>query len=198
MFLGPNTERRTGLGLPVEERVTSHIWRTEIERRLHETVTATIVGRYGLRFFNGSLAERDTTFWTLGPQLEWRLNHRIAITAAYLYERGLSDGREQIQLKDDVSYRQNFASLGVTVEVMPRLACTASYAYRRKQFTSELAGDSNNGVVDTTHQGTIELLYRLTPAAAVTVGYQRTQRSSNAATRDFFNNNASLGVQYQF
>ena len=72
------------------------------------------------------------------------------------------------------------------------------YAYRRKGFTSDLAGDNNRGVVDTTHVGSAELRYRISSAASVTVGLQRAQRGSNAASRDFFNTNTSVGLQYRF
>jgi hypothetical protein len=198
LFLGPNTERRTGQRLDEEERVTSHIWRLQLERRLTEFLTATLVGRYGLRQFNDVFAERDTTFWTSGPQLEWIVNPWLALTTAYLYERGLADGRQEVQFKDDVSYRQHFASLGATARMSTSLSVTVGYAYRRKVFTSEIAGDSNRGVVDTTHQGSAELRYEMSQAAAMTLGFQRSQRSSNAGSRDFFNTNTSLSLQYRF
>lgn len=198
LFLGPNNERRTGRRLEEEERVTSHIWRLQLERRLTEFFTATLVGRYGLRQFNEAFAERDTTFWTSGPQLEWALNSWLRLATAYLYERGLSDGRQEVQFKDDVSYRQHFASLGATAWMNPSLSLTVGYAYRRKMFTSEIVGDSNRGVVDTTHQGSAELRYEMNRATAVTLGFQRSQRSSNVGTRDFFNTNTSLGLQYRF
>ncbi len=198
LFLGPNHERRTGQRLDEEERVTSHIWRLQLERRLSEHLTATLVGRYGLRQFNEVFAERDTTFWTSGPQLEWNLNSWLTLATAYLYERGLADGRQELQLKDDVSYRQHFASLGATAQVSRSLSVTLGYAYRRKVFTSEIVGDSNRGVIDTTHQGSAELRYEMSRAAAMTLGVQRSQRSSNAGTRDFFNTNTSLSLQYRF
>ena len=198
LFLGPNHERRTGQRLDEEERVTSHIWRLQLERRLSEHLTATLVGRYGLRQFNDVFAERDTTFWTSGSQLEWRLNSWLTLATAYLYERGLADGRQELQLKDDVSYRQHFASLGATAQVSRSLSVTLGYAYRRKVFTSEIVGDSNRGVIDTTHQGSAELRYEMSRAAAMTLGVQRSQRSSNAGTRDFFNTNTSLSLQYRF
>lgn len=198
LFLGPNNERRTGRRLEEEERVTSHIWRLQLERRLTEFFTATLVGRYGLRQFNEAFAERDTTFWTSGPQLEWAVNSWLRLTTVYLYERGLADGRQEVQFKDDVSYRQHFTSLGATAWVSPSLSVTVGYGYRRKMFTSEIVGDSNRGVVDATHQGSAELRYEVNQAAAVTLGFQRSQRSSNVGTRDFFNTNTSLGFQYRF
>ncbi|MCE9534874.1 MAG: hypothetical protein K8R65_00490 [Nitrospirae bacterium] len=175
LFLGPNYERRTGQRLDEEERVTSHIWRLQLERRLTEFLTATLVGRYGLRQFNDVFAERDTTFWTSGPQLEWMINSWFTLATAYLY-----------------------ASVGATVRLNPAWSVTAGYAYRRKEFTSEIAGDSNRGVIDTTHQGSAELRYEMSQATAMTLGVQRSQRSSNVGTRDFFNTNTSLSLQYQF
>jgi hypothetical protein len=198
LFLGPNNEHRTGLSLPEEERVTSHVWRLQLERRLTHSVTATLVGRYGLRRFNDAFAERDTMFWTVGPQLEWAVRPWLSLAVAYLFEQGLADGREQAQFRDDVSYRQHFASIGATAWVNPALSFTVGYAYRQKIFMSEILGDSNRGAVDTTHQGSAELRYELSPAAAVTLGFQRSQRSSNVGARDFFNTNTLLGVQYRF
>lgn len=198
LFLGPNTERRTGLRLPEEERVTSHIWRMQLERRLSESVIGTLVGRYGLRQFNDVFAERDTAFWSAGPQLDWIVGPRVTLSLAYLFEQGLADGREQTQFKDDVSYRQHFTSIGATVQLTEPLSFLVDYAYRRKEFTSEIAGDSNRGVVDTTHQGSAEFQYRLSAAATMTLGVQRSQRLSNVASREFFNTNTSLGIQYRF
>lgn len=198
LFLGPNTERRTGNRLQEEERVTSHIWRVQLERRLADAWTVTLVGRYGLRLFNDVFAERDTRFWTSGPQVEFAATSWATITLTYLYERGLADGRHEPQFNDDVSYRQHFSSLGATFQLSRRLFLDLAYAFRRKEFTSELPGDSNRGVVDTTHQGTTEFQYVLTDAARLTLGFQRSQRSSNSAARDFFNTNASLGLEYRF
>lgn len=198
LFLGPNTERRTGLRLPEEERVTSHIWRVQLERRLSESVFGTLVGRYGLRQFNDVFAERDTAFWSAGPQLDWMVVPRVTLSLAYLFEQGLADGREQTQFRDDVSYRQHFTSIGAIVQITGPLSFLAGYAYRRKEFTSEIVGDSNRGVVDTTHQGSAEFQYRLSPTAIMTLGVQRSQRLSNVTSREFFNTNASFGVQYRF
>ncbi len=198
LFLGPNDERRTGLRLPEEERVTSHIWRLQVERRLIESVMATLVGRYGLRQYNEAFAERDTTFWTVGPEFGWAIRSWLSVTVAYLYERGVADGRQETQFKDDISYHQHFASLGVTMWLQPALSATVGYAYRQKLFSSDIVGDTNKGVTDSTHLGSAEVHYQLTPVSVVTVEVQRSQRSSNTATRDFFNTNISLGMQYRF
>jgi len=62
LFLGPNQERRTGTLSFQDERVTSHTWRAEFERRLNEELSTALIGRYGLRFYNDAFAERDTSF----------------------------------------------------------------------------------------------------------------------------------------
>ena len=67
LFLGPNFERRTGTRSIQEERVSSHHWRAELERRLTDTVTGTLITRYGLRRYNDSFAERNTNFSPSGP-----------------------------------------------------------------------------------------------------------------------------------
>lgn len=89
--------------------------------------------------------------------MEWAARSWLSFTVAYLNERGLADGRALVQFRDDVSYRQHFASVGATVWASSALSVTLGYAYRRKIFTSEIVGDSNRGVVDTTHQGSVEI-----------------------------------------
>jgi hypothetical protein len=198
LFLGPNVERRMGARLMDEERVTSHVWRAQVEHTFNREWTATLVGRYGLRLYNDAFAERDTKFWTLGPQIAFGATSWLTLTVAYLYERGLADGRQEVQVRDDVSYQQHFLTVGSTFLLGRGFFLDLGYAYRRKDFTSDLAGDSNRGVVDTTHAGSAELRYRMSSAASVIVGFQRAQRSSNAASRDFFNTNTSVGMQYRF
>jgi len=198
MFLGPSTERQTGLGLQEEERVTSHTWRLQLEQRLAESSVVTLVGRYGLRFYNEVFSERDTNFWTVGPQLRQQVRPWLTLTLNYLYERGLADGRHEPQFKDDISYYQHFVSVGTMFQLSHRLSLDLGYVYRRKEFTSGIVGDSNRGVNDVTNQGTAEFRYLLTDAAAATLGFQHDQRTSNSATRDFKTTNTWLGIQYRF
>lgn len=198
LLLGPNVERRSGARLVDEERVTSHVWRMQLEQRLSDDWSGTLIARYGMRQFNAAFAERDTTFWTLGPHISYRGVSHLVFTVGYLYEQGLAAGRDEVQFKDDVSYHQQLLMAGVTVTVTPRLSLDLAYVYRHKRFTSTIVGDSNNGVRDTTHQGSFEIGYRMTDAWLVTVGFQRTQRESSAGQRAFFSDNLSLGVDYRF
>ncbi len=198
LFLGPSVERQTGQRLQEEERVTSHTWRMQLERQLDDRWMVTLVGRYGLRFYNQVFSERDTTFYTLGPRLQYRPTSWATVTLDYLYERGLADGRDEPQFKDDVSYRQHFVSFSTLFQLTAPFSLGLTYVYREKQFTSQIVGDASNGAVDHLHQGTAELHYDVSRAARVTWGFQRTQRSSNVGTRDFFNTNTSLGLEYRF
>ena len=197
-FLGPATERQTGLNLQAEERVTSHTWRVQLEQRLAERSVMTLVGRYGLRLYNEAFSERDTNFWTVGPQLRQEVRPWLTLTLSYLYERGLADGRHEPQFKDDISYYQHFASVGTLFQVNRRLSLDLAYVYRHKEFTTGIEGDPLRGVNDVTNQGTAEFRYLLTDAATVTLGFQQVQRTSNSTTRDFKTTNTWLGIQYRF
>ena len=198
LFLGPDIERRSGNRTVQEERVTSHNWRAEFDRRLSNEVTATLVGRYGLRLYNEAFAERDTQFYSVGPRVNYRAASWIEFELGYLYERGLADGRQQPQLLDDVSYYLHFLSFTTDVQLMPKLALSLLYVYVQKIFTTDVTGDTHQGRQDVTHQGRAELRYQFVQNLSGTLGYQRTQRSSNQALRDFHDNIFSIAGEYRF
>ena len=75
--------------------MTSHTWRVQLERKLNDRSMATLVGRYGLRFYNEAVSERDTTFYTIGPRLELHATSWATMTLDYLYERRYADGRNK-------------------------------------------------------------------------------------------------------
>lgn len=197
-FLGPNIERRTGSNLIQEERVSSQTWRTELEHRVNESWTLTLIGRYGLRSYNDAFAERDTKFWTLGSQVQYALNPRVAMSLGYLYERGLADGRGNTQFNDDVSYRLHAVSAGTDLMLTESLSLHLAYIYRRKDFTSDLLGDTHLNRHDNIHQGMAELRYRLTASTSLSASFQQTQGVSTVVTRDFYDTIYSLGGSYRF
>jgi hypothetical protein len=198
LFLGPNFERRSGQRTIQEERVTSHRWRMELEHRLTERWTATLIGRFGLRMYNEAFAERDTQFYSGGPEVSYRVTPWATLTLGYLYERGLADGRNEPQFQDDVSYFLNMFSAGAEVRLLPKLTLSLQYLYLRKNFTSGIAGDPHVGRVDQTHQGWTELRYQLTSRAILTASFQQTQRTSTNIDRSFQDSILSIGVVYQF
>ncbi|MGZ8422851.1 MAG: hypothetical protein ACXW34_08200 [Nitrospira sp.] len=198
LFLGPNFERRTGTRSIQEERVSSHTWRAEVERHVSESVTAALIGRYGLRLYNESFAERDTTFWTIGPRVDYRATDWMMVTLSYLYERGLADGRQETQFMDDVSYYLHMLSVGTELHLHSRFDLELTYIHRRKTFTSGLAGDTHLNRFDSTHQGIAELRYRVSSAATMTVAYQYGKRTSTTVLRDFNDSIVSIGAEYRF
>jgi hypothetical protein len=197
-FLGPNTERRTGSNLIQEERVSSHTWRTELEHRVNESWTLTLIGRYGLRYYNDAFAERDTKLWNIGSEVGYVVNSRVTLTLGYLYERGLADGRGNVQFNDDVSYRLHAVSAGMDLTLIEPLSLHPGYIYRRKDFTSELPGDTHFNRQDSSHQGMAGFRYRLTSATSLSASFQRTQRTSTVVTRDFNDTIYSLGEEVSF
>lgn len=198
LFLGPNFERRTGTRSIQDERVTSHIWRVQLERALSDVLSVTMTARAGLRLYNEIFAERDTVFYTLGPHVEYAARPDLTLSLGYQHERGLADGRGDARFNDDISYRQHFVSAAGDLRLAPALSLTLQYAFRRKDFTSDLAGDTHLGRRDTTHQGAAELRYALSDTTAVALGFQHTQRTSTVTTREFNDTNMSLGVQHRF
>ena len=198
LLLGTNTERRSGARVLLDEKVTSHQWRVELERELNRDWTAALIGRYGLRFYNDAFAERDTHFTTIGSRAAYAASTRLAWTLSYLYERGLADGRGDRRFNDDVSYRQHFLSAGPEIHLADAATLSLFYVYRHKLYTSDLAGDTHFNRLDHTHQGIAEFTYAMNHATAVMMGYQRTQRDSTNQTREFRADLYSIGVRYTF
>lgn len=198
LFLGPNFERRTGARSIQEERVSSHHWRAEVERRLTQNLTGTLVTRYGLRRYNDSFAERDTNFGTVGPRIDYRAADWLTLMVTYLYERGLADGYEQPQFADDVSYYLHMVSAGLEFRLHREWDLGLTYIHRRKTFTSGIVGDTHVDRFDATHQGIAELRYHLSTAATAMLSFQYGKRTSTNVLRDFQDSIVSIGGQYRF
>lgn len=198
LFLGPNFESRTGQRTLQEERVTTNGWRLEVNRRVSEALTASLVGRFGLRTYNEAFAERDTRFWSAGPSLVYQVTPWAKALLNYMYERGIADGAGDTRFNDDVSYRLHHVSGGTELSFVKRWSLALTYTFQRKNFTSDLVGDTHLGRQDTLHQGLIELGYRPKDALSFTISYQRTQRSSSNSLRDFNDTIYSIGGEYRF
>lgn len=198
LFLGPNFERRTGNRLIEDERVTSHTGRVELERKLGDRWVVAAIGRGGSRLYNEAFAERDTKFWTIGPHLSYAWSDRVTVSLGYLFERGYADGAGDTRYNDDISYRQHMVSAGLDAGITDSVSLHLLYLYRRKDFLSELIGDTHLNRHDDAHQGAAEIRYAMTRAATVTLGFQRTQRNSTVDARSFSETQISLGGQYRF
>lgn len=198
LFLGPNFSVQTSPSSLQEERVSSNGWRAEVERKLSEDWTVALIGRYGLRLYNQPFVERDTTFYTGGGQAGYLAAPWARLTLAYLYERGLADGRNNLQLKDDVSYVQQFISFKTEFRLADPLTLDLDYVFRLTDFTSTIIGDSHRHRQDVTNQGLAELRYATTKALALSLSVQQTQRTSTASASGFNDTITSVGAQYAF
>ncbi|HSA61625.1 MAG TPA: hypothetical protein VLE03_05250 [Nitrospiraceae bacterium] len=195
-LLGENEDRLTHT--LTEERVTSHIGSFRFEQRLSENVEVRLLGRVGSRIYNQAFSQRDTTFWTIGPHLAWRVREGVKLVLGYHYERGVADGREQPQLKDDVSYINNYVTAGIEAELTRRLSLELGVHYERNDWTSSLGGDERNGTNEKVFQGEIMFLYRLTEQTGLTVGFQRSNRRQSFESESVYNTNVSVGATYRF
>lgn len=197
-LLGDNEERRSGTHSVQEERVTSHIGSIRFDQRLSENWELRVLGRVGSRNYNEAFAERDTTFWTVGPHLDWRVTDRFKLFLGYHYERGLADGRNQPQFRDDTSYINHFVSAGVEAKVVERLEMELGFHFERNNWTSAIVGDERYGAHETILQGEMMFFYRLTDQARLTFGFQRSQRRQSFEHESVFNTNVSVGATYRF
>ena len=181
-----------------EVRTTSHVWRAELQRQITNRWAVTFISRYGLRFYDEPFTERDTRFWSIGPQIEFTVGSWSTITVAYLYERGLAAGRDDPQTDLDMSYFLHYASLGVRFELAKPLWLNLGYIYRFRGWTSDLAGDIELGRRDVTHQGTGEIRYAVSDSLHLKLGFQQTQQHSTLESRSFHSSTVTYGVEYRF
>lgn len=196
LFLARNTQRSTGI--KADERVTAHIYSAHLEGRPTEDLTLRLLTRYGSRDYNAAFSNRDTTLWTVGPHVEWAAARWLDITAGYHYERGLADGRNQPQCKDDVSYINHYLALGLMIKPVENHAIFLGADYEHNIFTSTLAGDERRGEKEDIYQWELEYRRTLSAPAVFTAGFQRSERVSNIPARSVPDNNTWLGLEYTF
>lgn len=198
LFLGENEDRRPGGDGLADEVVTSQIASARIERRLTKNIEVRLLTRVGIRRYNDAFAQRDTNFWTIGPHVEWRVSERVKLGLSYHYERGLADGRNEPQLRDDVSYVNSYVSADVDVELMARLTLAAAFHYERNDWTSGIVGDVRNGAHEDVIQGEVMLVQQLTESIRAMAGFQRSNRRQSFEPDSIKNTNVSLGVAAVF
>ncbi|NGZ61073.1 MAG: hypothetical protein CV081_11315 [Nitrospira sp. LK265] len=196
LLLGDNESRRTDS--IQEERVTSHIGSLRLEHNLSKQWEVRLLARYGARLYNDEWAQRDTTFWTIGPHLVWHFMEHYAIVAGYHYERGLADGRNQPQFEDDTSYVNNYVTIGLEAEVTHRLSAEISVHFERNDWTTGIEGDERKGGHETVWQGQCTFRYRVAERVAVLAGFQRSQRKQSFEGEIAYDTNLFLGGSYTF
>jgi len=147
---------------------------------------------------NDTFSIRNTDFWTLSPHLDWQLSHRVKCGFGYHYERGLADGRKQIQFKDDVSYENHFITVDLDVELMERLSLMTAVHYERNNWTSSTVGDERRDAHENIIQGEVIVVKRLTERLRGFAGFQRSNRKQSFETEGLTNTNFFLGLDGTF
>lgn len=182
----------------VNERVTSHIGYIRFEQRLSDHWEFRLQGRIGKRLYNDPFAQRNTTFWTIGPHIFWRATDHLKLFVGYHYERGLAGGRNEFEAEEDFSYVNHFFAVGFDAELMPRLELEVDFHYERNNFTSGIPEDERNGGHENIFLGNGRLLYKLTNQTALTLSFQRGQRQQNFHQTHDHNTNVGVGVIHRF
>jgi len=198
LFLGDNEDRRTEDESLAEERVTTHFWVAELEHRVMESLNLRFLGRYGLRWYNEAFAQRDTRFWTVGAHLEWEVLPWIELVLGYHYERGLADGRKEPELKDDISYVNNFVSMELGIDLTDWTSLHFGFDYERNDFTSGIPGDVHRDGYENIFQGDVEFRHTFTKSLDIAVAYQRGRRKFSFESNTAFINNAWIGGTFRF
>lgn len=197
-FLGDNEDRHPGQTGLAEESLTSHIWSARLERDLTPDLEVKLLGRFGLRRYNEAFSERDTNFYTIGTHAEYRLSRRVKLGFGYHYERGLADGRNEPQLKDDVSYVNHYFTVDLDIELMKRLSLLTAFHYEYNIWTSDITGDERNGAHENIYQGEVILVHQIAEQVRVFAGVQRSNRKESFEPSAVKNTNVGLGVQATF
>jgi hypothetical protein len=196
LLLGDNESKRTDS--IAEERVTSYIGSARLEQRLSDDWEVRLLTRYGARLYNDPFAQRDTTFWTIGPHLVWHATKRINFTLGYHYEKGLADGRHQPTLRDDTSYSNHYVAFGLESEITERLGLELGLHYERNNWISSIVGDERKGGHETVIVGEFNARYRLSERCRLRAGFQRSPRKQSFEKDVVYNTNVSVGVSYLF
>lgn len=196
LFLARNVQRSTGA--KADERVSSHIYSAHLEGHPTQDLALRLLTRYGSRDYNAAFQNRDTTLWTVGPHAEWAATRWLDVTAGYHYERGLADGRNQPQAKDDVSYINHYVAFGLMFKPIEQHAIFLGGDYEHNIFTSTIVGDERQGQKEDVYQWELEYRRTLSEKAVFTAGFQRSVRSSNLPARSTSDNNTWLGLEYKF
>jgi hypothetical protein len=197
--LGKNVLRRgNGAESEHDEQLTNHFWSIHLDQPLTNSLTVRLLGRYGLRNYNAPFQHRDTQFWTLGPHIEWTIQPGIELLLGYHYERGVANHQKAVNVDDDISYVNHYASAELKLRVLERLSAIFIVDYEHNAFTSQYVNDEHRGASENLFQGEIELLYELDKSATVKLGWQHGSRKLTSETHSVNNNNIWLGVDYAF
>jgi predicted porin len=130
--------------------------------------------------------------------VDWKIKPWVKLGVSYHYERGLAEGRNEPQFKDDVSYINHYISADLDFDLTERLALLTALHYEINIWTSNIVGDERNGAHENVYQGEAILTYRLTQSMRAFAGVQRSNRKESFETEGAKNTNVGIGLNFAF
>ncbi len=186
LFLGENEERpleESGTGPPslADEELTTHYWAGGIGQDIPgiEDLKLILFGRYGMREYDKPFTHRDTNFWTIGTHVEFAATPMVDLALGYHYERGLADGRNEPDLRDDLSYYNHFVTGELELEVTEYLNLQMAIHYEFNGWTTGFNEDERHGEHENIVQGDLVVQYRHTETLTLTAGFQGAYRKES-------------------
>ncbi|MEQ1635472.1 MAG: hypothetical protein ABL903_02200 [Methylococcales bacterium] len=199
LYLGKNVLKQDNIeSVEQDEKLNNHFWSVYLDQALTSNLTIRILGRYGLRHYNAPFEHRNTQFWTVGPHLEWDISPGIELLLGYHYERGMADHQRTINVDDDISYINHYASAELKIKIAGRLSGVFIIDYEKNDFTSQYVNDEHRGASENLFQGEVEFLYEIDKSATVKLGWQHGNRKLTTENQSVKNNNMWLGFEYAF
>mgnify|MGYP006415699883 CR=1 FL=1 len=184
--------------LEIDERLDNHILTMLLEQEINDQFILHGLVRYGARLYDEPFSYRDIQFFTIGPRLQWTINPNVVLLVGYHFERGYTDPSETVQYQDDIGYINHFASAELKIHILPELILMAIFDYEHNDYTSPYEDDIHHNGNENVFQGELELIYEVTEAAALKVGWQHGNRKFSYELESVRNNNVWIGAEYHF
>ncbi|OAI08059.1 hypothetical protein A1332_08305 [Methylomonas methanica] len=198
-LLGFNmVEQEFGDAIEGNESLTSHIWSIHVEQELTAWLAMHVLGRYGLRDYDGVFKHRSTDLWTLGTHFAIELTEDIELFLGYHFEVGNARNQRSIALNDDASYQTHYASIEIETKLSEKIKLAVDFDFEKNCYTTMNRLDEHFGNPEEIFLGGIELRYALSKESLVTLGLEHGNRQKRNEFIGFHNNNLWLGISHNF
>lgn len=195
LFLGDNVSRQPGfIGLSAEQ-VTSQIVAMHVGHEITDDLEVKIFTRFGTRRYDQAFKERNTDFWTVGPHAEFRISPWIKLGLAYHFEKGISAGRVDPLLNDDVSYINNFAAADLELELDESWVLSFAFDYEHNKWLSQFPEDDRYRAYEQVFLGEALLRFKLDDSFSLHGGIQQGSRKMNVESSSVSNTNVGFGLK---
>ena len=196
-FLGKNSiELESGEAIEGRENLASHILALHIEQKLTDKIEMHVLGRYGLRDYDGVFEHRNTHLWTVGTHLKIEISEDTEIYFGYHYEKGNASSPRARVVNDDVSYHTHYASIEIETLLSQNLRFVVDFDFEKNIFTTANGLDEHFGNPEEIFLGSIKLRYALSDATLLSLGFQHGSRKKKNENTAFHNNNIWLGLEF--